>query len=48
MRGMLIVIGSGVWSHGSLIKSGVSYSVMETSDSIREEIHLFVFESIVA
>ena len=47
MGWMLIVIGSDVWSYGSLIESGVSHSVIETSDSIREEIYFSASESIV-
>ena len=46
--GMLILIGSGVWSRDSLIESGVSGSGRTMSSSIGEGVCRSVSESIVA
>ena len=46
--GMLILMGSGVWSRGSLIESGVSGSGRMMSSSIGEGVCCSVSESIVA
>ena len=48
-RGMLMKMGSGVWSQGSLMESGILGSAMEASESsIGEGICYSASESILA